>query len=146
MNEQNIMIFKLVSGEEIIGYLDPQGLSPLEGPPYVSVDNPFTLVEEDTEHGTIIKLYNTLIFSSSERVYLNPTSVIASYPPAPEVTDYYLAVLEYSQKVIKPSMKAQITKATLLAKETLRSLDNNESNTLAGSFVQGLTGVKPTLH
>ena len=88
-----IQIVKLINGEEIIG--DVEG----DFSEFYNIFEPFNITYVDEEkYGVGVKLDYILAFSQNNCVTIKNNSVLYSYIPSKNMTEYYKKLVEYKNE------------------------------------------------
>ena len=104
-----ITIIKLASGEEIIGQTDADMML-VHGIVY-KIKNPMLILKMGSEDGPgiMIKLHNLLLLSDNDTIDLRTSHIMATFEPGESLIKYYETALDYTTKIMKPTLNAHIT-------------------------------------
>jgi hypothetical protein len=132
-----IIVFKLISGEEIIGRLD------------IETDEQFAVLEQyelfdpmwivPTEGGSM-KLRDALMLSENTSLIFIPECIITCYKPSTPLTNYYKRASEYSINFTRESIDTQIEMATQDLVQEMA--DEKEQTAKAAELLRNITGSK----
>tara|TARA_R100000664_G_C2656948_1_gene74943 strand:- start:34 stop:435 length:402 start_codon:yes stop_codon:yes gene_type:complete len=84
--KQNIVYFKLVSGDDIISYVDEELNTDEE---QVMLYKPLKLFTYNTERGSAVRLAKWIPFVDGEYFLLNEKKIILSSPPSQDILEFY---------------------------------------------------------
>lgn len=113
-----IYIFKLSTGEEVIGSMDYKPYTY----DYFNIDNPMQIVGGITD--SALRLRNMLLLSCETMISIPAKHVITSYDPSQAVVDYYEKAVKYHDYYTKKDIDLQIKQASkLLESEIKREQD-----------------------
>lgn len=83
-------VFNLISGEQIIGEIEPQ-------PDYYKIINPFYITDAMDESGILgSKITKVLTFSASDYIIIDNNKIVFSFVPSESMIDYYKKLVEYA--------------------------------------------------
>lgn len=103
-----IYIFKLVSGEELIGPLDSDDTTE-----FYNIASPMTIVDGFDEYGGVImKLRDGMMLSDENLMSLPNKSVITYYEASKVMNTYYQKAIVYAKEYSKKKIERQIKEAT----------------------------------
>lgn len=105
-----IRIFKLVTGEEIIGEIDDNLLTNTN---YYRILNPMSILNVRDDYGYAgMRLRDIFIISSEEYFTVKADHVVSHYAPTDNMITYYQTTSHYSNTYTKPVIDEQIKSAT----------------------------------
>jgi hypothetical protein len=101
-----IKIVRLVTGEEIIGYVENSGMFNYK------ISRPMLIVQGSfANYEVAMKLTDYLLFSSDTSIKIPTKSVITQYKPLESFEKYYITYIDYNDRVTKTSIKEHATYA-----------------------------------
>lgn len=119
------VVFKLVSGEEIIGTMECETDEEFDKLDYYELYDPMWIVPG--EQGAM-KLRDALMLAENTSLIFNPGDVITCYKPSRSLTKYYQRANEYSQIYTRASINSQIELATSELDEMIKEEEEYSSN------------------
>lgn len=132
-----IVVFKLLSGEEIIGRMVCETDEEFETLEMYELFDPMWIVPN--ENGAM-KLRDALMLSENLSLIFNPGDVITCYKPMQSFIDYYSRACEYSINFTRASIATQIELATQELEDTMR--EEKEQAAKFGEVLRKITGAK----
>jgi len=131
------LVFKLISGEEIIGTLACETDEEFDKLEQFELMDPMWIVR--SKDGAM-KLRDACMLSENDGLIFVPECIITCYKPSINLVNYYLQASEYSKTFTRDGIGAQIDMATL----ELRQMMQEEKEQLAkmGEVYRNLTGTK----
>jgi hypothetical protein len=123
--KNKIIVFKLSSGDEIMGKIEKD--TDYE---YVLV-NPLSVSSTVTESGVlVIYLKSYINLSDNNKVSLNKSHVTASYVPQKEFITYYEKMVQYTRDIIEKDTVAGLTAATQIINVILKKKEKGITTSL----------------
>lgn len=131
-----IYIFKLTTGEDIIGVLEN---SPLTTDEYYNIIDPMTIVgARDDAGSTGMRLRDTLMLAETDILTLANKNVMTFYPPVTQLARYYQKASEYARRFTRPMILEQIEVAI---SELERDIADEElESSKLGDILRKITG------
>jgi len=103
-----IYIFKLISGEELIGAIDSEDTTE-----FYNIASPMAIVDGLDEYGGVImKLRDGMMLSDEILMTIPKRSVITYYEASKVMNDYYQKAIVYAKQYTKKKIERQIKEAT----------------------------------
>jgi hypothetical protein len=103
-----IYIFKLISGEELIGAFDSD-----DNTEFYNIASPMTIVDGIDEYGGVImKLRDGMMLSDESLMTIPKKSVITYYEASKVMDTYYQKAIVYAKQYTKKKIERQIKEAT----------------------------------
>jgi hypothetical protein len=103
-----IYIFKLISGEELIGAIDSEDTTE-----FYNIASPMTIVDGIDEYGGVImKLRDGMMLSDESLMTIPKKSVITYYEASKVMDTYYQKAIVYAKQYTKKKIERQIKEAT----------------------------------
>jgi hypothetical protein len=103
-----IYIFKLISGEELIGAFDSEDTTE-----FYNIASPMTIVDGIDEYGGVImKLRDGMMLSDESLMSIPKKSVITYYEASKVMDAYYQKAIVYAKQYTKKKIERQIKEAT----------------------------------
>jgi hypothetical protein len=103
-----IYIFKLISGEELIGAIDSEDTTE-----FYNIASPMTIVDGIDEYGGVImKLRDGMMLSDESLMTIPKKSVITYYEASKVMNTYYQKAIVYAKQYTKKKIERQIKEAT----------------------------------
>jgi hypothetical protein len=121
------IVLKIISGEEVIGYIDLDNEDDIPNLEFFEVGNPMWIVSD--EDGSM-KLRDATILAQNKGLIFYTENVITCYKPSEPLVEYYRAASEYALQCTQPEINKQI----LHAKEEVEQMMKD-----AKEFESGLT-------
>lgn len=131
-----IVIFKLTTGEEIIGRSDHT-----IGEPAVTIFDPMYVVDVRGEEYATTRLADCMLLSDADGLTFNGNHVIYYYAPTQKLEEYYTKAVLYSKNFTKPRINNQIAEAVDMIDDALREDDMANAMRRALSKISGPTSV-----
>lgn len=101
-----VYIFKLTSGEDIIGMVENAVLPNEE---YYNIIDPMNIVGARDESGSAgMRLRSTLLLSNEDTLTIAGKHVLSYYKPVTQLAQYYQKAAEYAKRYTKPMIHDQI--------------------------------------
>lgn len=132
-----IVVFKLLSGEEVIGRMECETDEEFDKLDYYELFDPMWIVP--SEQGAM-KLRDALMLSENLSLIFNPNDVITCYKPMQSFVDYYKRASEYSINFTRASIASQIELATQELDDSMR--EEKEQAAKLGEILRRITGAK----
>ncbi len=105
-----VYVFKLTTGDDIIGVLEN---SPLTNDEYYNIIDPMNIVGARDDSGSMgMRLRDTLLLGSDNMLTIGNKNVLTYYEPIPQLANYYKRAYEYAKRFTKPIITEQIEMAT----------------------------------
>jgi hypothetical protein len=130
-----ITVFKLISGEEIIGKLDIETDEEFDKLEQFELHDPMWIVSAE---GGSMKLRDALILSENTSLIFIPECIITCYKPSTPLTNYYNRAREYSIDYTRAAVDAQIE----IAAQDLEQLIADEKELSFSDILRDMTGTK----
>jgi hypothetical protein len=112
-----IIVFKILTGEEIIGVLDCNTDEEFEELESYDLIDPMWIVPG--ERGTL-KLRDALMLGENETLIFIPETIITCYKPSKSLVNYYSRAIDYSKNFVRKEIDEQINTATGEMEDILR--------------------------
>ena len=132
-----IVVFKIISGEEIIGTLPCETDEEFDKLEQYELIDPMWIVP--SENGAM-KLRDACMLSANDGLLFVPECIITCYKPSVSLTGYYLRVSEYSKNVTRESIGAQIDMATMELEQQMK--EEKEYISKMSEALRKITGSK----
>lgn len=132
-----IVVFKLVSGEEIIGRMVCESDEEFDTLEMYELFDPMWIVPND--YGAM-KLRDALMLSENISLIFNPGDVITCYKPIKNLVNYYKRASEYSTDFTRESIASQIDLATYELEQMMQ--EEKEQIAKLGDVLRKITGSK----
>lgn len=132
-----IVVFRLYSGEEIIGRLTAETDEEFDNLEYYELMEPMWIVP--TEGGSM-KLRDACMLALNEALIFHPESIITCYKPIENLINYYKKASAYSSEIARESIANQIDLATYELEQMLREEKEYAAN--IGEVLRKITGSK----
>lgn len=131
-----VYVFKLTTGEDIIGVVEN---SPLSNDEYYNIIEPMYIVGSREESGSMgMRLRDATLLSEDNLFTIANKYVTTYYKPVPQFAKYYLKAAEYARKYTKPMIIGQIEESI---KEIERDMANEEEHAeRIGDILRRITG------
>jgi ribosomal protein L31E len=108
-----IYVFKLISGEEIIGALDSEDETSKNNVEYFNITGPMTIVDGYDGYGAVtMKLRDSMLLSDEEFITIPCKSVITYYSASKIMIEYYKKAIIFAREFTKKKIERQIKEAT----------------------------------
>ena len=118
-----IYVFKLISGEEIIGALDDDDEFPNNQMEFYNIASPMAIVDGYDEYGTVtMKLRDGMMLSDDSLMSIPSKAIMTYYPASKAMTEYYEKAIVFAKNYTKKKIERQIKDAT-------QELDDHMSET-----------------
>ena len=132
-----IVIFRLYSGEEIIGKLNVNTDEEFDNLEHYELFDPMWIVPTD---GGAMKLRDACMLSLNEALIFHPESIITCYKPIDNLINYYQKACRYSVDFTRESIASQID----LAAQELDQMMQEEKEYIAkmSATLRKITGSK----
>lgn len=132
-----ITVFKLISGEEIIGRLECETDEEFNSLDQYELIDPMWIVPTD---GGAMKLRDAAMLSENSALIFVPECIITCYKPSVSLINYYNKASEYSTQYTRESIANQIDLATYELDQMIR--DEKEYAAKMGDILRKMTGSK----
>jgi hypothetical protein len=115
-----IYVFKLISGEEIIGAFDDDDETPDKDMEFYNIACPMSIVDGYDEYGGVtMKLRDTMLLSDDNLLSIPNTAIITYYPASKIMIEYYKKAIIFAKKYTKKKIERQIKEATEQLEEAM---------------------------
>lgn len=114
----NIVYLKLVTGEDIVAYVDTADDE------YILIHQPIQFFTYNTQKGAIVRSAKWIPFSDETDLVLRTRDVVLSLKPTNDIRDYYLESLDILEQNENPKNEEQQE-----AEDYIRALFERHSNT-----------------
>lgn len=131
------LVFKLISGEEIIGTLACETDEEFDKLEQFELMDPMWIVP--SKDGAM-KLRDACMLSENDGLIFVPECIITCYKPSINLVNYYLQASEYSKTFTRDGIGAQIDIATLELQQMMQ--EEKEQLAKMGEVYRNLTGSK----
>lgn len=131
------LVFKLISGEEIIGTLACETDEEFDKLEQFELMDPMWIVP--SKDGAM-KLRDACMLSENDGLIFVPECIITCYKPSINLINYYLQASEYSKTFTRDGIGAQIDMATLELQQMMQ--EEKEQLAKMGEIYRNLTGSK----
>jgi hypothetical protein len=131
------LVFKLISGEEIIGTLACETDEEFDKLEQFELMDPMWIVP--SKDGAM-KLRDACMLSENDGLIFVPECIITCYKPSINLVNYYLQASEYSKTFTRDGIGAQIDMATLELQQMMQ--EEKEQLAKMGEVYRNLTGSK----
>lgn len=131
------LVFKLISGEEIIGTLACETDEDFDKLEQFELMDPMWIVPTE---GGAMKLRDACMLSENDGLIFVPECIITCYKPSINLINYYLQACEYSKAFTRAGIGAQIDLATIELEQMMREEKQEEAK--MGELYRKLTGSK----
>jgi hypothetical protein len=131
------LVFKLISGEEIIGTLACETDEDFDKLEQFELMDPMWIVPEK---GGAMKLRDACILSENDGLIFVPECIITCYKPSINLINYYLQASEYSKTFARDGIAAQIDLATIGLQQMMQEEKDQEIK--MGEIYRKITGSK----
>jgi len=131
------VVFKLISGEEIIGALACETIEEFDKLEQYELMDPMWIVPDK---GGAMKLRDACMLSENDGLIFVPECIITCYRPSINLTNYYLQASEYSKTFTRVGVGEQIDLATLELQQMMQ--EEKEQETKMGEIYRKITGSK----
>jgi len=131
------LVFKLISGEEIIGTLACETDEEFDKLEQFELMDPMWIVP--SRDGSM-KLHDACILSANDGLIFVPECIITCYKPSTNLINYYLQASEYSKTFARDGIGAQIDLATIELQQMMQ--EEKEQETKMGEIYRKITGSK----
>jgi hypothetical protein len=131
------LVFKLISGEEIIGTLACETDEEFDKLEQFELMDPMWIVP--SKDGAM-KLRDACMLSENDGLIFVPECIITCYKPSINLVNYYLQASEYSKTFTRDGIGAQIDMATLELQQMMQ--EEKEQLAKMGEVYRNLTGTK----
>lgn len=133
MPETELRLVKLVTGEDLVGFVNPKNRKVI-----LDITDPLLLEHRLTMDGAIAILMTTYIpHKETPTVTLQPDTWITVTDISAELTNYYLASRDYCQKHQDEDMRKAMVQAAKNMNKAMRELDESETEIKAMSRGKG---------
>lgn len=132
-----IVVFKIISGEEIIGKLECETDEEFDNLEHYELIDPMWIVPAE---GGAMKLRDAVMLSDNTALIFIPETVITCYKPTINLINYYKKASLYSAEVARDSIGSQIDLATYELDQML--LEEKEYASKMGEALRKITGSK----
>lgn len=132
-----ITVFKLISGEEIIGKVECETDEEFNALEQYELIDPMWIVP--TEAGSM-KLRDAVMLSENSALIFVPECIITCYKPSISLVNYYNKASEYSTQYTREMINNQIDLATYELDQMIR--DEKEYASKMGEVLRKITGSK----
>lgn len=132
-----ILVFKLISGEEIIGALAVETDDDFDKLEQFELMDPMWIVP--TKDGAM-KLRDACMLSANDGLIFIPECIITCYKPSTNLINYYLQASEYSKTFTREGIGAQIDLATIELQQAME--EEKEQEAKMGELYRKITGAK----
>ena len=132
-----IVVFRLYSGEEVIGKLDVETDEEFDNLEHYELMDPMWIVPTE---GGAMKLRDACMLSLNQGLIFHPEAIITCYKPIPNLVNYYKKANVYSVEFARESIANQIDFAT----QELEQMMQEEKEYIAkmGDAIRKMTGSK----
>jgi hypothetical protein len=131
------LVFKLISGEEIIGTLACETDEEFDKLEQFELMDPMWIVPTE---GGAMKLRDACMLSDNDGLIFVPECIITCYKPSINLINYYLQACEYSKTFTRAGIGAQIDLATIELEQMMHEEKREEAK--MGELYRKLTGTK----
>jgi hypothetical protein len=131
------LVFKLISGEEIIGTLACETDEEFDKLEQFELMDPMWIVPSE---GGAMKLRDACMLSENDGLIFVPECIITCYKPSINLINYYLQACEYSKAFTRAGIGAQIDLATIELEQMMYEEKQEEAK--MGELYRKLTGSK----
>ena len=131
------LVFKLISGEEIIGTLACETDEDFDKLEQFELMDPMWIVPSE---GGAMKLRDACMLSENDGLIFVPECIITCYKPSINLINYYLQACEYSKAFTRAGIGAQIDLATIELEQMMHEEKQEEAK--MGELYRKLTGSK----
>ncbi len=131
------LVFKLISGEEIIGTLACETDEEFDKLEQFELMDPMWIVPSE---GGAMKLRDACMLSENDGLIFVPECIITCYKPSINLINYYLQACEYSKAFTRAGIGAQIDLATIELEQMMHEEKQEEAK--MGELYRKLTGSK----
>jgi hypothetical protein len=131
------LVFKLISGEEIIGTLACETDEEFDKLEQFELMDPMWIVPTE---GGAMKLRDACMLSENDGLIFVPECIITCYKPSINLVNYYLQACEYSKTFTRAGIGAQIDLATIELEQMMHEEKREEAK--MGELYRKLTGTK----
>ena len=131
------LVFKLISGEEIIGTLACETDEDFDKLEQFELMEPMWIVPSE---GGAMKLRDACMLSENDGLIFVPECIITCYKPSINLINYYLQACEYSKTFTRAGIGAQIDLATIELEQMMHEEKREEAK--MGELYRKLTGSK----
>jgi glutaredoxin len=131
------LVFKLISGEEIIGTLACETDEDFDKLEQFELMDPMWIVPSE---GGAMKLRDACMLSENDGLIFVPECIITCYKPSINLINYYLQACEYSKTFTRAGIGAQIDLATIELEQMMHEEKREEAK--MGELYRKLTGSK----
>jgi hypothetical protein len=108
-----IYVFKLISGEEIIGAFESDDELSKNDVEYYNIATPMVIIDEYDEFGSAtMKLRDAMLLSDEELMSLPSKTVMTYYPVSKIMADYYEKAVVFAKQYTKKKINRQIKDAS----------------------------------
>lgn len=114
----DIVYLKLVTGEDIVAYVDTADEE------YISIHRPVQFFTHNTSKGAVVRSAKWIPFSQENDLVLRTRDVVLSLNPTKDIRDYYLETLDILEQNENPKSEEQQE-----AEDYIRALFERHSNT-----------------
>lgn len=132
-----IVVFKLYSGDEVIGRLDAETDEEFDNLEYYELKDPMWIVPTE---GGAMKLRDACMLSLNEGLIFHPESIITCYKPIVSLINYYNKASTYSAEFTRESIANQIDLATYELEQMMQ--EEKEYAAKMGAALRKVTGSK----
>jgi hypothetical protein len=132
-----IAVFKLISGEEIIGRLEVDTEEEFDALEQYELHEPMWIVPSD---GGSMKLRDALMLSENTSLIFIPECIITCYRPSIPLISYYKRASEYSTNFTRETIDIQIEMATQDLVQVMN--EEKEQAAKAAELLRNITGSK----
>lgn len=131
------LVFKLISGEEIIGTLACETDEEFDKLEQFELMDPMWIVP--SKDGAM-KLRDACMLSENDGLIFVPECIITCYKPSINLVNYYLQASEYSKTFTRDGIGSQIDIATLELRQMME--EEKEQEAKMGELYRNITGSK----
>jgi glutaredoxin len=131
------LVFKLISGEEIIGTLACETDEEFDKLEQFELMDPMWIVPSE---GGAMKLRDACMLSDNDGLIFVPECIITCYKPSINLINYYLQACEYSKTFTRAGIGAQIDLATIELEQMMHEEKREEAK--MGELYRKITGTK----
>jgi len=94
--DENVLYFKLVTGEDIVAITDTISDE------YIYIHKPIQFFVQNSAHGAVVRVAKWIPFSSAEDFALNTKDIMLSFSPTKDIEDYYFEAISTLDKKYRP--------------------------------------------
>ena len=131
------LVFKLISGEEIIGTLACETDEEFDKLEQFELMDPMWIIP--SRNGAM-KLSDACILSANDGLIFVPECIITCYKPSTNLINYYLQASEYAKTFARDGIGTQIDLATIELQQMMQ--DEKDQEVKMGEIYRKITGAK----